>query len=251
MRLRKQKMRLFIAWLITVVTITSAHALPQGSWPDEASHISLSKKDWILVIPARRSQDGEIILWDKDDPWLKQWIVPRQTPSGIKTVAITGDAEDKSLIHGWHVENMEVDALRGLSQKYKAPAIAVAVMDEDEQVAVAGWVSGEGAAWRFADMQTSSRVASLQALDDIFKGYSDYQFSPGRTDVFIAGQREVDGWLEYLIEAAHPDTLERIRRMGEVQVFDVTDTEIPSIIVRITDGRDIETVLRSVGISYR
>jgi len=245
-------MRCTFALLGLLMSMSTAHTAPQGSWPDEASYISLSKKSWVLVIPARRSETGDIVLWDKDDDWLQQWIVPRQTPSGTKTVAITGDADDKRMVLGWHLENMDVNALNKLAGKYKAPAIAVAVKDASQQVAVAGWVSGEGAAWRFVSSSGATRESALGVIDEIFSGYSEpNEIAVAQDKVEITGQRFNDGWTEYRLESFDQPSLERLYSIPGVEVMGTLDANNPSVIVRVTDGRDIETVLRSAGISYR
>lgn len=231
---------------------TLSFAAPEGSWPEEASHLSLSKKSWVLVIPARRNDVGEITLWDKSDEWLQQWIVPRQTPNGTKTVAITGDADDRRMILGWHLENMDVDALNKLANKYKAPSIAVAVADSSKQVAVAGWVSGEGAAWRYAQSSGLSRDGTLSSLDDIFSGYSEPSEVPISEDsVAITGQRHNEGWVEYRLESFDKAAIDRLYNVPGLEIVGEYDQNSPSVIVRVTDGRDIETILRSAGIIYR
>lgn len=238
---------------MTLLASTSlGTAAPQGSWPDEASQISLSKKDWILVVPARRNEIGEIALWDKGDAWMQEWVVPRQTPNGTRTVAITGDAEDKRMILGWHLENMDVNALQKLAGKYKAPAVAIAVEDANKQVAVAGWVAGEGAAWRGIGNAAAARSGTLAALDDIFSGYSDpSEISVVDEKVEITGQRQNDGWTEYRLESFDQASIDRLYNIPGLEVVGEPTTNNPSVIVRITDGRDIEMVLRSAGISYR
>lgn len=245
-------MRIIIALICTFVFSTIACAGPEGSWPEEASFISLSKKQWVLVIPARRSDNGDIVLWDKSDEWLQQWIVPRQTSSGIKTVAITGDADDRRLVLGSHLESMDVNVLNRLAGKYKTTAIAIAVKDQAQKLAVAGWVPGEGAAWRSIESQSSNRETALHMIDDIFKGFSDpNEETLHEGSIDITGQRYNDGWTEYRLESFTPSSIDKLHNLPGVEVIGTANTTLPSVIVRITDGRDIETVLRSAGISYR
>jgi hypothetical protein len=245
-------MRSLIALFEFFIFTTMACASPEGSWPEEASYISLSKKNWVLVIPARRSENGEIVLWNKEDEWLQQWIVPRQTNSGMKTVAITGDADDRRLVQGYHLENMDVNVLNKLAAKYRAAAIAIAIKDKSEQLAVAGWVSGEGAAWRSINSHEANREAALGMIDDIFNGYSDPSEGTVQEDtIAITGQRQNAGWTEYRLEYFSPESILKLQSIPGVEIVGNSDTNRPSVIVRITDGRDIETVLRSAGISYQ
>jgi hypothetical protein len=147
---------------------------------------------------------------------------------------------------------MDVNVLNKLAAKYRAAAIAIAIKDKSEQLAVAGWVSGEGAAWRSINSHEANREAALGMIDDIFNGYSDPSEGTVQEDtIAITGQRQNAGWTEYRLEYFSPESILKLQSIPGVEIVGNSDTNRPSVIVRITDGRDIETVLRSAGISYQ
>lgn len=223
-------------------------AAPEGEWPEEALSISLSKPQWVLVVPAWRNADGTLDPWPKDSAWSKEWIVPRTTPGGMRTVAIVGDSEDVRTVGGETFETMDAASLGWLAGKYKAPAIAVAIEDESGLASVAGWIQGEGAAWRTAD-GGSARDASLVAIDEIFSGRSEGEGTG--FDVAITGQREAAGRMEYRIEISQDIMADVLRGVPGLDVVGYTDDGTGSVIVSPRDGQDIEAVLRQAGVSVR
>ncbi len=135
------------------IALTSSQILAsqvQGVWPDEARGEKLGRPNWVLVIPAERQADGSLVVWDRENPWVRQWIVPKTTRTGLRTVAIVGDSEDKRVVSAAEIDNMKSGALRQIAQKYDAPAIALVVTGTDGEV-VAGWTPGYNATWEFSD----------------------------------------------------------------------------------------------------
>lgn len=230
-----------------VAATGGASAAPEGSWPEESRGQPLPKPEWILVVPARRGPDGAVKAWDKEDSWTREWIVPRATPSGTRTVAIVGDSEDRRNIEGWSLDEMDVAALGRLASKYSAPAVAVVVEDDLGAAAVAAWMPQQAATWETAGAG-DARNGSLATLDSIFSGGSPSRES---FDVAITGQRVDGGRTEYRIELAHPIMEDVLRGVPGLDVIGYVDAKRPSLIVSVNDGRDIEMVLRSAGIGIK
>jgi Uncharacterized protein conserved in bacteria (DUF2066). len=239
------------AALAFLLQSSSVFALPQGNWPEEARNLPLGRPSWILVIPASRSEDGTIRLWDKQDEWLKSWIVPKKTPDGIRTVAITGDSEDQKLIHGEQLDNMRVDSLRVLARKYSAEAVAVVVRDSADDVAVAAWRSGSHATWDEAgpDVSEDPRGSALAVIDSLF---STVVTSPSDTDQepragvrVLAERMSADGYrMEYRLESS-PEAIPMLQSATSLQVTNILDDVVD---VLVLDGRDISDILRDLGL---
>lgn len=229
---------------LMIAAASPAMSAPQGPWPEEARGLGLPKAEWILVVPARRLADGSVSVWNRDDEWTGQWIVPRQTPAGVRTVAIVGDAEDRRMVDGTALDVMDASVLSRLAAKYRAPAVAVAITDSRGEVAVAGWIKGAGASWIEAS-GAGGREGSLAAMDMIFTGGG----GEASFDVAITGQRMNGGWMEYRIEVYDPIIEDVISQISGVEVVATAGPQ--ALVVRVTDGRDVETALRSAGLSLR
>lgn len=231
-----------------------ALALPQGAWPDEARSLPLGRPGWILVVPATRTADGSIRLWDRQDDWLRSWVVPRPTPSGIRTVAISGDSEDQKLIHGEQLDNMRVDSLRILARKYGAEAVAVVVRDAEEEVAVAAWRSGAHATWDEAVSEAGSenpRTNALTVIDALFgektapRRAGDAVPYAGHPQVRVVAERlSADGVrMEYRVEIG-ADQVEALRSSSSVEITRFGDGTADVLVV---DGRAITDIISEAG----
>lgn len=240
--------------LAAAIALHAAHALamPQGAWPEEARALPLGRPGWILVVPATRASDGSIRLWDRQDDWLRSWIVPRPTPSGIRTVAISGDTEDQKLIHGSQLDNMRVDSLRLLARKYGADAVAVAVRDTSEAVAVAAWRSGRHATWDHAVPTAASaepRSGALAAMDDLFsKAYSKEKEvlagSDASTPIRVVAERlSSDGVrMEYRLQVDD----DQIEALNSSTSLEVTRIGAGTADVLVVDGREIAEIVAEI-----
>ena len=122
--------KILLPLFLALATFHANAANIEGAWPQDARGGSLRKPAWVLVVPAKRQDDGSLLVWDRNDSWVRQWIVPAKTPKGLRTVAIVGDSEDKRLVAATQIDNMQSSALRQISRKYNAPAIALAVSGE-------------------------------------------------------------------------------------------------------------------------
>lgn len=233
---------LFIVWSSTTF------AAPEGYWPIEAQGVSLPKPEWVLVIPAKRDSMGSIVIWDRDVPWMRQWIVPQSTPNGLRTIAIAGDSEDKRLIEGFHLDEMDTDALQRLASKYKAPAIAIAVSDESDAIAVAGWMPEQAAAWESVQI-SGSRKETLATIDLLFNGQNE---TSSEFDVAIVGQRQTGNGSEFKLLLESEQSLDLLYESEGIRVLEYDlESESPSAVITVTDGRHLETVLYSSGVRYR
>jgi hypothetical protein len=249
-------MKARIAALALLLHATTAAAVPQGAWPDDARNLPLGRPAWILVVPASRADDGSIRLWDRQDEWLRSWVVPKATPEGIRTVAITGDSEDQKLVHGEQLDDMRIDSLRLLARKYSADAVAVVVRDSAEDVAVAAWRVGAHATWEEAVPGESgmSRDAALSVIDALF---SDVETKPpepteqAEESAYASGVKVVaeriseDGIrMEYRIECP-PEKLADIQASSSLEVTRSGDGTVD---VLVLDGREISDILKEIGL---
>lgn len=253
-------MKLPAAAVLTILAAVPALASPQGSWPEDMRGYSLPKQNWIMILPATRKADGTVSVWNRADPWNRQWIVPKATPSGTRTVAVNGDSEDMRIVSPEQIDNMSVAALSKLAGKYGASAIAVVVLEEPGQVAVAAWAKGNYATWESAVDEGSPRLDALKTIDEIYAGtdrnmaVGDSAASKGRDDlrVTIVGQRfdEGAGRMEYRISGS-ADVLDEIAADPSFEVFARNEDVPPTVDLSVRDGRDVEQVLSEAGVAVR
>lgn len=238
-----------LAAFALLLQASTAAALPQGAWPDEARNLPLGRPAWVLVVPASRADDGTIRLWDRQDEWLRSWVVPKATPQGIRTVAISGDSEDQKLVHGEQLDNMRVDSLRLLARKYSAEAVAVVVRDSAEAVAVAAWRVGTHATWEAAGQTDGqdARGAALAVMDSLFSKAAQSETatsSIGPAVRVVAERLSTDGVrMEYRIECP-PDRISLLEGSSSLQITRSGDGTVD---VLVLDGRDITDILSEVG----
>lgn len=246
-------MKRLLAVLALLLSAPSASAAPEGAWPEEARAISLGRPAWVLVVPAVRDANGGFVLWDRTSPWSRAWTVPKATPSGIRTVAITGDSEDQKLIHAAQIDNMSSESLRMLARKYEADAVAVVVQDQLEAVAVAAWRTGRHATWDTPATTGDPRKVALDTMDTIFSG-SGTTSSSARAEVrpdgvrILAQRMSADGYrMEYRLEAGQ-------READAISVspsLSVKGSGEGTVDVIVLDGRAIEDVIHEVGLDIR
>lgn len=245
-------MRSAFAALLITLTASSASASPQGIWPDEARHLPMGRPSWVLVVPAVRGEDGRIQLWDRFSPWSREWVVPRPTPSGIRTVSISGDSEDQKLIRSEQLDNMSSETLRLLAGKYGAAAVAVVVEDSSNSIAVAVWKKGGHATWEVAQIGDTPRSSALAAIDVLFGGTDaaivDAAAEAQTAAATIIAQRLIEGGApEYRLKVNG----EAARLVATSSTFRVTGREGDLVDVMVVDGRDIESALLQVGVSVQ
>ncbi len=244
-------MKARLASLALVLHATTAAAIPQGAWPDDARNLPLGRPSWILVVPASRADDGTIRLWDRQDEWLRSWVVPKATPDGIRTVAITGDSEDQKLIRGEQLDNMRVESLHLLARKYSADAVAVVVRDSGEDVAVAAWRAGAHATWDEASPGEGgdSRGTALAVMDTLFSKTAAPAETAASTPTaavrVIAERMSADGVrMEYRIECPQ-DSLAALQGTSSLQITRSGDGTVD---VLVLDGREIGDILAEIGL---
>ena len=147
----------------------SAQSSPAAPWPSAAQGRSLPRPDWVLAIPARRQGDGSLVIWDRNDDWTKVWRVPKAV-DGLRIVTLLGDSEDRKSITPSAIDEMLVDQMRPVMDKYGAPALALIVTD-GQSTAVAGYVPGWTAAWTevmYADGLAETRSLATDAISAMF-----------------------------------------------------------------------------------
>lgn len=230
----------------------------EGSWPQDARGGSLRKPAWVLVVPAKRQEDGTLLVWDRNDSWVRQWIVPEKTPKGLRTVAIVGDSEDKRLIAATQIDNMQSSALRQIARKYNAPAIALAVSAGDEQV-VAAWVPGYNATWDYTTGGIENRKASLETIDQLFSGHQAVA-----TSDFGDEQTHVEGVsvlaerfntqaqaMEYRVRAPSAEAENRMLESNRFMVLGRASSDQSILEIRMNDNTPIEKALQEAGLQSR
>lgn len=236
-------MRRTIVLLSLFLYSATAGANPSGMWPPEARGGGLPKVDWVLVVPAVRTAQGELEIWNNADSWTDEWTVPRPTPGGLRAVAIKGDASDIRTVSGHDLDGMDLEALGYLAEKYSAPAVAVAVKEEGAGTAVAAWVPGSAAVWDEALSLSGHREAALSLIDGLI-GSSGNE---AHLEVAITGQRSTGTGLEFRLEAADTVILDVINSLPGLEVRErLSEREV---VVATTEGRGIEEVLTAAGLS--
>lgn len=258
-QLAGQKMKkIFLALIVALTSIHASAANVEGSWPQDARGGALKRPSWVLVVPAKRQADGSLLVWDRGDSWVRQWIVPEKTPKGLRTVAIVGDSEDKRLIAASQIDNMQSSALRQIARKYNAPAIALAVSGGDEQV-VAAWVPGFNATWDYTSGGFENRKASLETIDQLFSGHqnmvsANFGLEQTQTEqVSIMAERfnaEVQ-LMEYRIRAPSAEAENRILSSRRFIVMGRATSDETVLEIRMNDATPIEKALQEAGLQAR
>lgn len=248
-------MRKSVISFILVLAPTLVFANARGSWPDEARGGTFTRPAWVLVVPAKRLGDGGLVLWDRTNPWVREWIVPQPTPSGLRTVAIVGDSEDKRLISNADIDNMQSSALERLARKYNAPAVAVAVSSDSGDAVIAAWAPGRRATWDFAEPE-GGKKGLLQRLDGIFTGRNSGRdigqvLAASTPSVRIIAQRQdpADGKMEYRLRPSSPEAEQLIAGSASLSYNGHPADDGSVIEVKIEDGREIEAILKDAGVS--
>jgi hypothetical protein len=210
----------------------------------------------VLVVPAKRQEDGTLLVWDRNDSWVRQWIVPEKTPKGLRTVAIVGDSEDKRLIAATQIDNMQSSALRQIARKYNAPAIALAVSSGEEQV-VAAWIPGYNATWDYAATGLENRKASLETIDQLFSGHQAVaasDFGAEHTDmegVVVLAERfnSQAQTMEYRVRAPNAEAENRMLGSNRFIILGRASSDQSILEIRMNDNTPIEKALQEAGLS--
>lgn len=223
-----------------VFVVSSALASPvEGMWPSEARGAIQPRPKWIIVVPVTRDASGTITAWNRSDPWIRKWVVPKRVGDGIRTVTVTGDADDVRGVSGDQFDNMDSSALRRLTSKYGAPAIAVVVSGTDGNAAVAAWTPGHQASWEVTRDGEDPKEGAMRILGDLFSGAAAQS---GR--IRITGVRTIDGIDQYRLEGKDPEAIEALRHNRGIEIVEAMDVGgRPTAIVRVTNGRLIEDVI--------
>lgn len=252
--------------LIAVLTALASHPAaaqaPAAPWPDSARWRELPRPDWILVIPARRTGSGRLVIWDRNDPWTRAWRVPA-TIGGLRVVTLHGDTEDGRSVTPEAIDGMIVDEMAVVMRKYGAPALALAVTD-GHSIALAGWVPGHRAAWTpvsaTGDM-ARDRLEVLAAVPGLFSGGRATAAQPlqeaGGVTIEAFRERE-DGGHDYRIlvrgeRSAVDAALDAVAAMSLTRILEEEDVggATRAIVSRDYGAADFEGELRRRGIFGR
>jgi hypothetical protein len=234
----------------------SANATAQGAWPNDFRGGTFAKPAWILVVPVQRQSNGSLAIFDRMNPWVREWIVPQATAQGIRTVTIVGDSEDKRLVSADDIDQMRGSALQKLARKYNAPAVAIAVSDADGTTAVAAWMPGRQATWD-TPVEGEGKKALITALDAIFTGSeravgtTSEQIAESRPAARIVAERlnKDQNKMEYRIEPLTREAEQLIGGSPSLRYLGQASGDGSVMEVRVMDGSTIETILAAVGVA--
>lgn len=231
---------MIVGALALIGMTTSTLAGPEGMWPEASRGLTIPPADWVLIVPAERDAHGELRIFSRKSDWVKSWTVPKATPSGRRTVALMGDAEDQRQLEGWKVDGLDTQSLSMVIQKYKAPAIAVAVRDENGETAVAAWVPGTEATWRYSGF---SREEILESIDLMMDGPDYGDMRP----VYVSGQRFSGQSTEYRLDLPSIEDVSLLETAGTLSVQSVDPSGLPRAIVTVSFGWNLKDALAEAG----
>ena len=229
---------LMAAVLLGFSTVFAFAAPPEGRWPTYAQGQGLGRPDWVLVVPARRHDDGSVTLWDRSDPWTREWAVPAII-DGLRIVTLIGDDQDARTLTGRSIDEMITDEMQPLMAKYAAPALAL-VVRSSEGVAVAAWRPGYRASWDRSIGEGSDHASATETILRLFgSGGTPMADAPQPFDsetvarttttaprVVLAGERfEGDRW-DYLLDLVHVDRLDRGRVLSALETISIEPAEV-------------------------
>jgi hypothetical protein len=232
------------AFLFAALASTSAVlASPvEGMWPSESRGAVQPKPKWIIVVPLVREASGVITAWNRNDPWVRKWVVPKTIGGGIRTVTVTGDAEDVRNVSGEQFDNMDAAALRRLTSKYGASALAVVVYGGQGEAAVAAWTPGQQASWDVTKSGEDPKDGAMRILGDLFSGASIQS-----SRLKITGVRTIAGIDQYRLEAKDWSVMDSLRASRSLEVVETFDSAgRPTAIVKVTSGRAIEDIIGGI-----
>lgn len=232
----------FIAGTVTLLP-TVATAAPSGLWPYEAQGRTLPASDWVLMIPGSRDENGDLSIWEDAPEWSEEWLVPERTPLGTQIVAVKGDAQDKRTVQAIDVDEMNVDAMHYLIEKYSAHTIAIAVQEENAGVAVAIWQPGQYAVWEEAFGYGNHKGMAVGLIDELLEENASIG---GEVDVYIVGQRDSPMGMEYKIRVEDTLIMDVLQSLDALEIREWLSGE--EIVVSPKTGYDIETALSSSGL---
>jgi hypothetical protein len=229
-------------------------------WPVAAQGRALPRPSWILVVTARRTAAGSLVIWDRADEWGRAWRVPR-TVDGLRVVALYGDSEDDGNVTAREIDGMIIDKLEVVRRKYGAPAIALAVLSDDG-AAVAAWVPGYSASWRSAKAGATvdeTRETSVQVLSDMMRSGRAVAVQraaqAGAGSARVADYRvRMDGGYDYrvVVKAANLDAaMALVGRVAEAppSVESRGDGEARVVVASSMEASALRAALKGVGLS--
>lgn len=185
------KLVLIFTILLSLTPSVFAQGYAAGAWPNSAWERGLPRPQWVMAIPARRTTDGNLVIWDRRDEWSRAWRVPRII-DGMRIVTLMGDTQDSRSITPAAIDGMLVDEMQVVLEKYGAPALAL-IVNDGQNIAIAGYVKGWQASWTAisaeADVQ-ESRERSIEAIGRLFNGAGVQNFTQPTTAIEIIAYRQ-------------------------------------------------------------
>lgn len=251
-------------YLTLASTSPSVAVPPQGDWPEYAYGHTLDRPDWVLLVAARRHEDGSISIWDRDDPWTRLWTVP-SIEGGLRVVGLMGDSEDGRYIDARSVDAMIVDEMRPVMDKYGARALAL-VVTSTEGIALAAWSPGSRATWRSLPPM-EGEAARDAVLDEILVTFSTASAreappaaepepylgpssdGPARL-VALVGERDMGDATDYLVDLSGLPGTSRGRALDDLSAISARPVEVLSgarVVVTLPSGTDPYRTIERAG----
>jgi len=232
---------LTMAAVLAVFSSAACAGPVEGLWPPESKGTVQPKPKWIMVIPVVRDASGSISAWNRNDPWVRKWIVPKPVGNGIRAVTVTGDADDVRSVTGEQFDNMDTSALRRLLNKYGASAIAMVVAGDQGTAAVAAWTPGQQASWDVTRPNEDPKEGAMRILGELFSGPAS---SAQTNKIKITGVRTVAGVDQYRLEGRDWNAIDGLRGNRAIEILETMENDgHPTVIVRVTNGRTIEEAI--------
>lgn len=224
-----------------------------------AQNRGLPRPDWVLAIPARRTADGGLVIWDRTDEWTRAWRVPRVI-DGMRVVTLLGDSQDSRSITPAAIDGMLVDEMQVVLDKYGAPALAL-IVNDGASIAVAGYVPGWQASWTSVASDLDPHVArdnSMDAIASLFDGRGN-QTQPSQAstalEILAYRQNPSTGGLDYRIlirgdQSGAQAALDIMAGIPNGNVIDVVRSEAGYVVVveRFAGAQPFEYDLQAYGL---
>lgn len=249
--------------LTAVLDVSVEGTRPTSAGRGGGEGAAISGKGWILVVHAVRGGDGRLVPWARSDPWSMVWRVPTDL-KGYRTVPVTGDAEDASVVTGQALDAFEGRAFRHLAAKYRASAVAV-VVREGSEAAIAIWRGGHVTDWArvpLGDLSDAGavRLAVSRAIAESARSAAplpsaaETSVSPqhGSGSVRISSWRNgADGEEQYRAVLSVDDREDAVARLAAegIEVLSLQDGPAGAeVVLSAPSGGGIEAGLRRAGL---
>lgn len=121
---------------VSVLDPASVTESQQAASEPQTPAIAMDLPDWVLIVPAYEQEGGSLALWANAGQWQQVWSSLANSGQGQRAVGTSvlvagGDGEDTTALSATGLDASSpqlASALEQLAHKYKAPAVALAVL---------------------------------------------------------------------------------------------------------------------------